>query len=337
MRKRPTVKDVAERAGVTIGTVSHVINGTAPISEQTMRRVRQAIKELDYVPNSAARNIRKKESNLVGMLVPKITNDFYSLMASTFMDEADKENIMVMLIGYGYSREREERVLHSLLEADVGTVIIVNSFGDDDNIRYLVKRGIRVILADRRTSIRGVSSVEYDNKQVLFEVMEHLRKKGYGSVGYLSEPLTINNLMDRFEGYRLALEKNGYEYRENHVFISDAFHQNHMENSYWYTKKMLREHRREELPEAFIASSDMIAIGAMRAIREEGYEIPGDFGIAGFDDVEISSYLQPALTTVRQDRVLMGKELWRLTKAGREGMPVEKVHLPQELMIRESC
>ena len=74
-----------------------------------MLRVRQAIKELDYVPNSAARNIRKKESNLVGMLVPKITNDFYSLMASTFMDEADKENIMVMLIGYGYSREREER------------------------------------------------------------------------------------------------------------------------------------------------------------------------------------------------------------------------------------
>lgn len=337
MKKRPTVKDVAEKAGVTIGTVSHVINGTAPISEQTMLRVRQAIKELDYVPNSAARNIRKKESNLVGMLVPKLTNNFYSLMASTFMDEADKENIMVMLIGYGYSREREERELHSLLETNVGTVIIVNSFGDDDYIRYLVNRGIHVILADRRTSIRNVSSVEYDNKKVLLGVMEHLRKKGYRSVGYLSESLTINNLMDRFEGYKEALEKYGYEYRENHVFISDAFHQDHMENGYWYTKKMLREHRREELPEAFIISSDMIAVGAMRAIREAGYEIPGDFGIVGFDDVEIASYIQPPLTTVRQDRVLMGKELWRLTKAGREGMPVEKVHLPQELIIRESC
>lgn len=338
IKKRATVKDVAERAGVTIGTVSHVINGTAPISEQTVDRVRQAIKELDYVPNSAARSIRKKEKNLVGMLIPKITNSFYSLIASTFIDEADRENITVSLVGYEYSLEKEKRGLYSLMQNNVDTIVIAGgSAGDEEYIRTLLDRGLHVILADRRSTFPHVSSVEYDNRKVLSQAVGYLKEKQYGTIGFLGESLVLNNLHERLGGYREALREHGYTYGDRYVFISDAFCQDHVQNGYLFTREILSSHGREELPDAFIITSDLIAIGAMKAMREAGYQVPGDFGVIGFDDLEISPYMQPALTTVKQDRVLLGKELWRLVKAGRAGEPAEHVRLSQELIIRDSC
>ncbi|MCI9132804.1 MAG: LacI family transcriptional regulator [Lachnospiraceae bacterium] len=338
IKKRATVKDVAERAGVTIGTVSHVINGTAPISKQTVGRVRQAIEELDYVPNSAARNIRKKEKNLVGMLIPKITNSFYSLIASTFIDEADREDITVSLVGYEYSLEKERRGLYNLMQNNVDTIVIAGgSAGDEEYIRPLLDRGLHVVLADRRSTFSNVSSVEFDNQRVLSQAVGYLKDKGYATIGFLGESLVLANLYERLYGYREALGQHGYTYGDQYVFISDAFYQDHVENGYLFTREILGTHRREELPDAFIITSDLIAIGAMKAMREAGYRVPGDFGVMGFDDLEISSYVQPALTTIKQDRVLLGKELWRLVKAGRQGEAAEHVRLGQELIIRDSC
>lgn len=336
-KKRATIKDVAEKAGVTIGTVSHVINHTARISDQTVRRVRQAIRDLDYVPNSAARMIRQKERNLVGILIPKLTNSFYSLITSTFMDEADKENETVLIVSYEYSLEQERRALYSLMQNNVGTIIIAGGSGDEEYIQDLLERGLQVILADRWSDMPDVSCAGYENQAVLSDIIGALKGRGYASIGFLSEPLALSNLQERFEGYRKALKEYGYAFREDHVFISDRFRLNHAENGYLYTRDLLKSHGRDELPEAFIVTSDLIAIGAMRAMREAGFCVPGDFGVVGFDDLEISAYMQPALSTVRQDRVRLGRELWRMTKSLRAGGPAEKLRLAQKLVIRESC
>ena len=139
------MKDVADRAGVTIGTVSHVINHTASISEETTRRVRKAIEELNYVPNNIARNMRAKTNNRVGLMIPNLTNNFHASIASLFVDLADQNNYVVHIMGYEYSVDREKDELRSLMEYNVGTIVIVNGFGDEKFIDELLDRGIQML------------------------------------------------------------------------------------------------------------------------------------------------------------------------------------------------
>ena len=128
--RRATMKDVARRAGVTIGTVSHVINGTAPISEETTARVREAIRELNYVPNLAARHMRRKEKRQIGLLIPKLDNNFYARIASVLMEDAYQEDYTVLMLSYEYSSEKEKRGLVNMVQNDTETIVIVN--GEDD-------------------------------------------------------------------------------------------------------------------------------------------------------------------------------------------------------------
>ena len=165
--RRATMKDVARRAGVTIGTVSHVINGTAPISEETTARVREAIRELNYVLNLAARHMRRKEKRQIGLLIPKLDNNFYARIASVLMEDAYQEDYTVLMLSYEYSSEKEKRGLVNMVQNDTETIVIVNGEDDENSIRKLVASGFHVILADRRSTIPGTSYIAYDNHQVL--------------------------------------------------------------------------------------------------------------------------------------------------------------------------
>ena len=335
--KRATMKDVARRAGVTIGTVSHVINGTAPISEETTARVREAIRALNYVPNLAARHMRRKEKRQIGLLIPKLDNNFYARIASVLMEDADQEDYTVLILSYEYSSEKEKRGLVNMVQNDTETIVIVNGENDESSIRRLVASGIHVILADRRSSIPGTSYIAYDNHQVLLETIAFLKQKGYRSIGFLSEPLNISNLSDRFQAYQEGLAQYGYPFRPEHVFISDTFREDHFGNGFRYMEQLLRTHTRQELPEVFIASSDLLAIGVMKAVQEAGYRIPEDFAIVGFDNLQISACVQPPLTTVCQDRAQLGHEIWKQARAWHEGRPPQNVVLGQTLVIRGSC
>ena len=180
--RRATMKDVARCAGVTIGTVSHVINGTAPISEETTARVREAIRELNYVPNLAARHMRRKEKRQIGLLIPKLDNNFYARIASVLMEDAYQEDYTVLMLSYEYSSEKEKRGLVNMVQNDTETIVIVNGEDDENSIRKLVASGVHVILADRRSTIPGTSYIAYDNHQVLLETIGFLKQKGYQSI-----------------------------------------------------------------------------------------------------------------------------------------------------------
>ena len=335
--RRATMKDVARRAGVTIGTVSHVINGTAPISEETTARVREAIRELNYVPNLAARHMRRKEKRQIGLLIPKLDNNFYARIASVLMEDAYQEDYTVLMLSYEYSSEKEKRGLVNMVQNDTETIVIVNGEDDENSIRKLVASGVHVILADRRSTIPGTSYIAYDNHQVLLETIGFLKQKGYQSIGFLSEPPNISNLSDRFAAYQKGLSQYGYPFRPEHVFISDTFREDHFGNGCRYMEQLLRTHARHELPEAFIVSSDLLAVGVMKAIQEAGYRIPENFAIVGFDNLQISACVQPPLTTVCQDRARLGHEIWEQAKAWHEGRTPQNVVLGQSLIIRDSC
>lgn len=336
--KRTTMAQVARKAEVTIGTVSHVINGTAPISEETKKRVEYYIKELDYRPNIAAKSLRRKRNFSVGLLIPNLNNSFYSKITSTFLDCAYKKGYSVQIHGYEYSIERERRELKRLENLDVGIVVIFNGYGDEAEILNLMSKGIPVILADRCTDLQNVPYIKFDNYKVMLEIVSTFKKKGYKRIGFFSEQLHLNNLQDRFSGYKHALELNGYSFNENHVFIEEQLCLDNLNNGYLYMKKLLNEHSKEDLPDAWIATSDLLAIGMMHAIYEHGYEVPHDMGIIGFDNIDISKHVRPKLSTVEQNQILLGEKLMDLvdhTYMNRESE--QSITLEQKLILRDSC
>lgn len=337
-KNRITIMQVAERAQVTIGTVSHVINGTAPISAETQARVREAIRELNYVPNTTAQTLRSKKSKLVGFLIPNLNNSFYSRISSAFIDLAFENGFIVQILGYEYSPEKEMQAINSLVSNSVDIVVILNGCGDEDGIRRLLDARKKVILADRISEIPGVKCICFDNSRTIFDAIALLRKKGYRKVGFLSEPLDLTNVRDRFEAYREALAVSGYEFSEENVFICEGFQLNALQNGYRYVKEILDSRSIGELPDAFIATSDLLAIGAIKAFRECGFSVPGDVGLISYDNLDISSFVAPPLTTIEQNQKMLGEQLFETVRALSENKEVEdKIVLPQKLIVRESC
>lgn len=334
---RATMKDVARKAGVTVGTVSHVINHTAHISEETTKRVCDAIKALDYVPNNIARSMRKKVNKHVGLMIPNLTNDFHSRIASCFVDMAAEYKYIVHIMGYEYSLERELDEMRSLLEYNVGTVVIVNGEKDEQAISELVEKGVHVILVDRRTDMKEVPYIEFDNRKTYRKMVGALKERGYKSIGFICEPLKIINLVDRYEGYLEGLKENGYLFNPDHVYISEQLYLDYMKNSYLYMKDVFATRKREELPDVFVVTSDLLAIGTMRAIHEAGYSVPKDFGVIGCDNLLIAGYTYPRLSTVEQNRKLLCQNIWNMILTLEEGKKPENIVLPQEIIWRESC
>ena len=337
IQKRSTMREVAVAAGVTIGTVSHVINGTAPISKKTTKRVLKVIEELDYEPNPMARYMRSKKSRMIGLMIPNLGNNFHSQIASTLVNKANEAGYTVLIIGYNYSLQREMHEMQNLAQRNVDTIVIVNGYDDEEYITKLVNQGINVILADRRTDLENIPYVQFDNAPVMHEAVKMLKEKGYKRIGFISEPLKLINIDDRYKAYKAALKECGYKFNENHVYISKRLRLDNMRNGYNYTKELLEKHTKEELPDVFIASSDLLAIGVLRAIQEKGYKVPGDFAIIGYDNLEVASYMQPRLTSVHQDQVLLGETIWEMIERGVKGEEILNITLQQKLINRNSC
>ncbi len=335
---RVTITQVAERACVTIGTVSHVINGTASISAEVTARVQKAIRDLNYIPNMTAKSLRSKKSKQVGFLVPNLNNSFYPRILSTFINLAFDNEYIVQIFGYEYSLEKELQAINILSGNSVDIVIILNGFGDEAGIQQLLDMHKKVILADRFSDIKGANCIYFDNSQVMLEAISLLKSKGYRKIGFISEPLLFTNVRERFAAFQEALPAYGYTFTEENVFICDGFRLDALENGYRYMKNVLDERDKTNLPDAFVATSDLLAIGIMRALRERGYQVPEDIGIISFDNIEISSYVNPRLTTIEQNQTEMGTELFHLVQDINDNKKVDdKIILPQRLVVRDSC
>ena len=336
-KRKVTIKNVADKAGVAIGTVSNVINDSATISEGTKEKVLKAIEELEYIPNPMARYMRSKKSRMIGFLIPNINNYFHSNIARTFIAKADEEDYSVLILGYNYSIEAEKKAINTLLNNNVDVILIANGYEDEHLIKKILKENTPVILVDRTTKMKSVNYIQYDNKKVIDKAVKLLKDHGYKSIGFLSEPLKLINLEKRYNNYVKALDNHGLSFDPTHVYISYKLCLDNMQNAYAYMTEILKKNKKEELPEAFLISNDLTAIGVICAMNEFGYKVPEDFGIIGCDNINIAGYTNPRLTTINQDQELMAKELWKMIKQIIENGDVKNITLQQELIVRESC
>ncbi|MCR5054685.1 MAG: LacI family transcriptional regulator [Lachnospiraceae bacterium] len=336
--KSVTIKQVASLAGVSPGTVSNMLNGTAPVAKETVERITNAIEELHYVPNVIASSLRSKTGKVIDVLTPNMNNTFYTRILSTFTELADKNGYYARVIGFEYSVEREKRVLSNLQHHMPAAVVIFNGFGDEEEIYKLIKRGIKVILADRVSQDDSIPSISFDNKKIFNDIVKMFKKKGYKKIGLFTELPQIQNIRERMDNFLCTLKKYGYPADDSVVFAREDLRLDNLKNGYQYMKEILEEKDKKELPDAWVASSDLLAIGMMKAARENGYSIPGELGIMGFDNIAVAEYVEPGLTTAEQGQELMGRELWKMVVGLLKGDKIEKKKvLPQKLIIRGSC
>ena len=295
-----TIKEVARRAHVSVGTVSNVLSGAVPVSARLKERVLQIIRELDYHPNHVARSLKIRQTKMLGMVVSDITNAFFPQVVRGAEDAAWKHSYMLITFNSDDQLEREKQVLSALRTRRVDGILLVaaSTDGDLSHIQGTIDAGIPVVCIDRAIASLPVDCLSVDNVAGARKGVEHLIACGHRRIGILTGPLTLQVARDRLEGYRQALSAAGIPYNE--MFVRNGGFR--AETGYSASLALLRDAR----PTAVFTSNAMMVLGLMRAINELDLRCPEDVGIASFDDPVFSQSLRPELTCVAQPAYELG-------------------------------
>ena len=329
----PSVRDVAERAGVSVGTVSHALNHPERVADSTLERVRAAIAELGVVRSETARRLRHGGSSLVGVLVHDISNPFFTEAARGIEDRLREDNRVPMLGSTDSDPDRERELMSLLAGLDVRGVIVTPSTSTLDNLAVLAGRGIRIVLMDHPPISEELPTVSGDDVAGARAAVAHLVELGHRRIGFVNGPLSVRQSIDRRDGVLAALSEAGLDPAEVLREVEAA------SGGQGYTAdagavgaaELLRA---DPPPSALFCANDQLAIGAMREIRRRGLAIPDDVAIVGYDDVDIASELITPLTSVHVPMRDIGRAAADLLLA--DGSQVRHVSFAPELVVRAS-
>ncbi|MCQ6264762.1 LacI family transcriptional regulator [Fictibacillus sp. WQ 8-8] len=321
-----TIKDVAKQAGVSVATVSRVMNSNGYVNENTKKKVDAAIQQLNYKPNAVARSLYKKTSKTIGLIVPDIVNPFFPELARAVEDTAHKLGYNVVFCNTDENAEKEEDYLEILLQKYVDGLIVASNTLTAEKVKQL---NIPVVSIDRKINA-DIPTVVVKNKSGAQKAASFLKGMGCKRIAHLSGPEHIDNAMERRAGY---LEEVGSELWFDSSYIEDGNYD--MKTAIKATLQLLNRH--PEIDGIF-AGNDVMAIGAIKAAHQFGKKVPEELAIIGFDGIALSEATTPELTTVGQPIYDMGTIVADLLVKLIEKKPVENTfyELDVELIERES-
>lgn len=296
-----TIKDIAALAGVSKTTVSKVINNKDDsISKATKDKILQIMKEQNYVPNKLAQSLVTKRTKTIGLLIPDIRNPFFTDISRGAEDFARKEGYNIIFCSTDEDYEREAECVSMLCEKMIDGIIFAPSSNTSHEENRYNDLEIPMVLVDKKIELSNAKGVvKVDNKNGTYEATKHLIKQGHKDILYLSGPLKNDISKERLQGYIRALEKNNLTVKEENI----------VEGKYRYEWAYdFIKHLEEIKCTAICCANDLMAIGAIQALRERNFKIPDDISIVGFDDIQTSKLIDPSLTTVRQPAYEMGQK-----------------------------
>ncbi|MBI1280169.1 MAG: LacI family DNA-binding transcriptional regulator [Anaerolineaceae bacterium] len=330
---RATIDDVAERAGVSIATVSRVINKTGQVAEATTIRVWDAIASLDYSPHAAARGLASRRTNTIGLILQDISGEFFSPMLRG-IEAGTREYGFDLLIHCTHVAGNDEpRLSHPLGEHNSDGIIIFNESLSPNEIRRLYRLQFPMVLLHRSPPDGlGIPYVGFENKSGARKLIDYLiDERGYRRIAFLSGPSGSEDSHWREMGYRESLAAHNIEFNPD-LLAMGGFNEAQGQAA---ISQLLK---RGEPFDAVFAADDDSAIGALSALKEAGLRVPEDIALVGFDDIRPSHYLTPPLTTVRAPIETAGREAVRqLISLIQTGKAEREILLPTELIIRRSC
>jgi LacI family transcriptional regulator len=327
------MKQIAQLARVSLGTVSHVLNGSANVREPLRKRVLDAIEATGYQPSQLARGLRRDKTNILAMIIPDILNPFFPGVVRGAEDIAFANGYRLVLCNTDNDHEKEVAHLKALQAyLPSGLIVIPSDFSEltaqTDSFR---KAGCAVVCIDRLPRNWEGDSVTINNADGAFNATSYLVSLGHRNLAVITGPLHLTNSQDRLKGFKRALKKAGLNmspgYQQETTFDRAG--------GYAKTRILLRMVPR---PTAIMACNDMMALGALRAIREEGLRCPEDISLVGFDGLDLTEITSPQLTSVYQSPYQLGAAAVQLAmdRLAQKTTPVRRIVLKTELKIRES-
>ena len=334
MSSKTGIQEVAKRAGVSLGTVSNVLNRPEIVAPGTRQRVQQAIDEIGFVRNGSARQLRAGTSQHIGLVVLDVANPFFTEVARGVEDLANQSGYVVILCNSDDSIEKESHYLHVLEEQRTQGVLITPVQNDASYLQRFRQRGIAVVLLDRPSRIKDLCSVAVDDVRGGELAAAHLLKQGHRRIGFVHGPLTIRQIADRQRGVMRAVKTAGLDpYR---TIVDITTHAQSVREGEECVEQLLSA---SPLPTAVFCANDLLALGLMRGLIKRGISIPGDMALVGYDDVEFASVLAVPLTSIRQPKYELGRAAAELLLDEADNPATHQhkhVMYQPELIVRES-
>lgn len=312
--------------------MSLALNGKPGVAPETRRRILEIAKRLSYQPNASAKGLALQKTETLGIIVPDISSPFYAELVRGVEEEASSKGYHLILCTTAGKLSREEVYLRLLGERRIDGMILVTPREQEEVIRHFREARFPLVIVDRDLpSTDEIIEVVVDNLQGALAAVEHLINLGYRKIGFINGLSELQASRDRLRGYQLALQEHGIMLDERWICSGDF----QEEGGYRCMQQLLKTV--PQLEAVFIAS-DLMTMGAIRAIRAEGKEVPGDIAVVGFDDIPLSAFFNPPLTTVRQPIARMGALACRLLLQEIRGEEIleRKVILRPELVVRAS-
>jgi DNA-binding LacI/PurR family transcriptional regulator len=327
------IREVAKRANVSTATVSRTINKSESVTPETAQRVWEVIRELRYFPNTHARSLASSRSRILGLIVSDVTNPFFPELIQGFEDVAVQHGYELFISSTRYDPARMALAVRRMLERTVEGVAIMTSEMDPFLTEQMAFRKLPLVFLDVGTSGDGISNVVVDYEQGINEAVRYLLELGHTRVAFISGPLSLKSAGIRRSAFLRCLTERGIIEDERLVVEGD-----HTIDGGFRSMAGLLEHNPS--PTAVLTSNDLTAIGALRAVRHMGRQVPGDVSVVGFDDIHLAEFTEPPLTTIRLSREELARKAFGALLREIQSEPSatgEDLRVSTRLIIRNSC
>ena len=328
-----SIRDVAELAEVSTATVSHVLNGTRYVSPKLTERVQTALVVLDYRPDAVAQSLRRRKTMTLGLLLPSVEIPFFASVVYSIERSASDEGYNVILCDSDWQMAAEEAHLRDLLARRVDGLICISASMGPAEIGPVIEGGTPVVMFERQMPDIGLDAVGIDNEGGAYEATKHLLELGHRRVGIV-QGMAFSTVSDeRLRGCRRAFAEQGSAFDDGGLLFCG----NYLPETGWQaTERFLTL---PERPSAIFAFNDLMAMGVLNRLEEAGLRVPEDVAVVGFDDIPLSRYMGPGLTTVRQPLAEMGRTAVKMLLqriAGNGPARAQYVRFKPELVVRRS-
>ena len=326
--KETTLKHIAETLGISITTVSKALKNYPDVSEKTKKSVLDLANSLQYTPNSFAVNLRTKESRTIGLIIPEVVHHFFSSVVNGIIAEAEKNGYLVIILQSNESLELEKKQVELLINKRVDGIILSlsNESNDDLHLKEIIRREIPLVQFDKIAKLIPSSKVIINDQKAAFEATEHLIQKGCKKIAHIRGPINPQNAIDRFLGYKKALEKNNIPFDSKLVYTCKNVT---FEEGKEFAEQIIKDH--PDVDGIFVIT-DLVAVGVLAYFNENNIKVPQQVKIIGFSNWFMSQVITPKLSTVDQPSYEMGVQSFSLLL---EEMNARKESLPFEPKTKE--
>jgi LacI family transcriptional regulator len=333
-----TLKEIATTLGISITTVSKALKDYPDVSAKTKKAVIELAQNLHYTPNSFAVNLRTKESKTIGLIIPEVMHHFFSNVINSIIDEAEKNGYLVIILQSNESIELEKKQVDLLINKRVDGILISlsNESNYDEHIQHIINRKIPLVMFDKISKLAPCSKVIINDQKAAFNAVQHLIDIGCKKIAYIRGPLNPQNSIDRFIGYKKALEKNYIPFDSSLVYTCEKVT---FEEGYDFTAQIIKEH-----PDAdgIFVMTDLAAVGVLSFCNENQIKIPEQIAVIGFSNWFMSKVISPKLSSVDQPSHKMGITAFDLLLEEMNAHRDENIFTPKtieletNIIIRES-